>query len=324
MSNRFKVVQSHWRRQPYRYDPVIGWWHLSNVTAHLPLGETFHLLRTNAEGMRADKNYPKAAPQGRKRIALLGDSYTAGDGVSNGERFGDLLETRHPQFDVLNFGLNGSGTDQQMLIYETLAKSYEHDVVVWTVCVENIARNLCTCRPSYDFREQQVVYRPKPYFTLRDGKLQPHHQPVPLERRAPDALADWVCEFPYLPGENDAYAIYRYPEREHWQIMKAIFLKVAELARKPLIVVPLPMNSHYLEQLPPTYLPAFQSLHTPERGIHVIDILPAFLKRPMEERRGFEFPNDPHYTTAAHRLVAAELDRNLSGILGSDWAEVNR
>jgi hypothetical protein len=320
MNNQFKIFKSHWRRSPHCYDSIVGWWHLPNLTAHLPLGETFHLFRSNTDGMRADRDFPKETPQGRKRIVLLGDSYTAGDGVSNGERFGDLLESYHPRLDTLNFALNGSGTDQQMLIYENFALPYQHDAIVWGICVENIGRNLCTCRPSFDYQEGKVVYRPKPYFTLREGELQPHHQPVPLEVRPDSDLGDWSCYYPYLPGDTDAYAIYRYPEREHWQMMKALLLRLTKSAQRPVILMPLPMNCHYLEQSPPSYMPAFESLHDPARGIHVINVLPALLAQPLTQRRNFEFPNDPHYTAAAHRLIAVELNGRLNEILGENWA----
>ena len=42
-----------------------------------------------------------------------GDSFTAADGVSNRQRYSDLLEARLPGIEVYNFGLPGTGTDQQ-------------------------------------------------------------------------------------------------------------------------------------------------------------------------------------------------------------------
>jgi carbamoyltransferase len=264
--------------------------------------------------MRADRDYPLAQPQGRKRIVLLGDSYSAGDGVSNGKRFCDLLEQQHPHLDVLNFAVNGTGTDQQFLAYESKAGDYEHDAILWGICVENIARNMCTCRPSFDFKERLIVYRPKPYFTLEGGRLELRNNPVPLEKRPTESLGDWTCSFPYLPEHpDDAYAIYRYPDRPHWRIMEAIIRRLFTLAGdKPVFIVPLPMFNHYLEELPASYWPAFQTLEDISAKRYIVNILPDFQCLPMAERNNLRFPDDPHYTARAHAIVAAALERTLA------------
>ena len=307
---------SSWRRQCFQYDAQVGWWHISNTKALLELGGTSHLFRTNTEGLRSDREYPIAAQHGRKRIVLLGDSYTAGDGVSNGERFSDLLESYHPHLDVMNFGLNGTGTDQQALIYETKASHYEHDAVLWCVCVENIIRNMCTCRPSYDFREHQLVYRPKPWFSLTGTALEPHNIPTPKEKRKPDALDDWVCPSLNLPEHpEDPYAIYLYPDRQPWQLMEQIFMRVAVMAGgRPVIIVPLPMAEHYLCQLPPTYMPLFRTLKGKRANIFISEVLPAFTAVPLGLRQEFRFSADPHYTPAAHRVLAEALDNALAAV----------
>lgn len=298
-----------WRRQTFAYHPTIGWWHLPNLRARIPLGQTYHNLATNSAGMRASREYPKGRPAGRKRVVFLGDSYTAGDGVSNGQRFTDRLEKMHPRLDALNFGLNGSGTDQQLLIYEHLAREYEADAYVFCICVENIARNLYSCFPSYDWSEQQVYYRPKPYFELAGGALLPRNQPVPREKRKREALGDWKCEFPYIPGESDAYAIYKQADAPHWQTMKHILGRfLAQVRGAKVFIVPLPMYNHYLGELGPTYLPRFEELADARNGVFVVDLLPAFTAVPMEEREAFRFRDDPHYTSVAHGIVADALE----------------
>ena len=57
---------------------------------------------------RSTPGYVK--PQRRMRVLVFGDSFTAGDGVSNGSRYSDVLETLlPPPTEVHNFGLPGSG-----------------------------------------------------------------------------------------------------------------------------------------------------------------------------------------------------------------------
>ena len=307
----FKATSCFWRRQYFAYHPVIGWWHIPNIRARIPLGETFHLVHTNESGLRSDRDYPLQSLHGRKRIVLLGDSYTAGDGVSNGERFSDLLEQRYDShLDVMNFGLNGSGTDQQLLIYENIAKDYEAEAYIFAICVENIARNSYSCFPSMSNWESTIYYRPKPYFTLENGNLSLHHQPVPLEKRKNGQLGDWKYGFPYLSEyPQDAYAVYRFKDGEHWQLLKKIIERFLEQVEgKPVFIMPLPMDDHYLEHAPAIYLERFKELEDPSRKRYLVNVLPDFLSYPKKERKQFRFPNDPHYTALAHEVVADSLE----------------
>lgn len=303
----------HWRRQVFQYHPVLGWWHLPNLLARIPLGQTYHLVKTNSIGMRSEREYPTSRPEGRKRVLFLGDSYTAGDGVDNRDRFTDLLEQRYPHLDALNFGLNGSGTDQQLLIFETMAAEYEADAYVFCICVENIARNLYDCFPSYFWREQLVAFRPKPYFKLTETGLELCNTPVPKARRTADELGDWQYAFPYIPGESDPYAIYKNGKSNHWLTMKAILQRLlAHTKGCPVFIVPMPMYNHYLNELEPLYLPRFQELADPVNEIYVVDLLPAMKAAPMDIRRKFRFPDDPHYTALAHATVANVLEREFA------------
>jgi carbamoyltransferase len=313
----FKATSCFWRRQYFAYHPVIGWWHIPNVRARIPLGDTFHLIRTNASGLRSNRNYPLKTPTGQKRIVLLGDSYSAGDGVNNEERYSDLLEQRyHPYLDVMNFGLNGSGTDQQLLIYENIAKNYEADAYIFAILAENIVRNIYTCFPTLSNWEQTTYYRPKPYFTLENGNLSLHNQPVPLEKRRNDQLGDWKCSFPYLPEyPEDAYAVYRFKDGEHWQLLKKIIERFLEQVEgKPVFIMPLPMDDHYLEKAPAIYLERFKELDDPSRMRYLVNVLPDFLSYPKKEREQFRFPNDPHYTAFAHEVVADSIEAHIKTV----------
>ena len=156
------------------------------------------------------------------------------------------------------------------------------------------------------WNETGVYYRPKPYFSIDGDALRLCNVPVPKERRPQDDMGDWVCSFPYLeehPG--DPYAIYRYPDREHWQLMRRLLEHfLALVGNKPVFLVPLPMFDHYLETAPPEYLQRFRELEDPGSNRWVVDVLPRFLERPVSEREPFRFNGDPHYTAEAHRVVA--------------------
>ncbi len=51
---------------------------------------------------------------GKRLVALLGDSFTAGHGILRDERYGERLAARRPDLHVLNLGSNGSDTRDEL------------------------------------------------------------------------------------------------------------------------------------------------------------------------------------------------------------------
>src|ERR1700722_13029888 len=93
----------------FRYDPDVGFTFLPNLRVRVPHESGGYLVQTNQLGFRNERT-PIPTDAGKARIFVFGDSFTAGDGVSNGKRFSDELERLLPDIEVHNFGLPGSGT----------------------------------------------------------------------------------------------------------------------------------------------------------------------------------------------------------------------
>ena len=169
-----------------RYHPVIGHLYVPNLRARLPNELGGYYVRTNSAGFRSDVEF--AAPGGeRPRILFFGDSNIAGDGCNNHERFSDIVG-RVLDAEVYNYGLSGSGTDQQLLILENLARPVHADLIVLGAVVHNIERLKVAFRESIDRAAGTYVQVPKPYFTLVNGELRLHHVPVPLTRPPSEGL----------------------------------------------------------------------------------------------------------------------------------------
>lgn len=89
-------------------------------------------VSVNSQGMRGDEFSPEK-PTGRIRIISFGDSHTYGYGVGQDDTYPAqlhrLLEREFPgRYEVLNAGVNGYGTYQE-LVYLRRAARYQPDVV---------------------------------------------------------------------------------------------------------------------------------------------------------------------------------------------------
>jgi len=330
-----------WERRLAAYHPVIGWWFVPNLKAMiLHEGRRMYLHRTNSIGMRADKEYPLKSPIGRRRIALFGDSYTAGHGVTNRDRFSDILEQSHPNLDVMNFALSGSGTDQQLLIYETFAKEFEADAYILAPYFSDIQR-IVTDVCQFGSRTRvgginvvDVFFRHKPYFTLDDGDLILHNQPVPKEiiseketssrlGAASERALVYEKIYPLIPRwmrrsavssmvsralMGDAQESFESEDSPSWQLMRAIIERfIRQVGGKPTFIVPLPSNRHFVRDLKPLYLVRYAKLHDPAKDCFVVDVLPYFKQLPRKKRIECVFADDVHYTSLGHRVVAEAL-----------------
>jgi hypothetical protein len=161
-------------RQLFEYHPVIGYRFTPNLKARIPHESGGYLVRANNSGFRCNHDFVTRKRPGLSRILLFGDSFTAGDGVSNEHRYGDLLEKKISNLEVYNFGLPGTGTGQQYLVYKEYATEIEHDLLIIGVYVENIERVVAHYRYyrnyGHEDKVEWVIYA-KPYFELVNGEL---------------------------------------------------------------------------------------------------------------------------------------------------------
>lgn len=81
---------------------------------------------TNSEGF-VGKEYAKKSNE--SRVVALGDSFTAAVGVNTDDNFVSLLE-RESSIPVMNFGVGGQGTVEQLLRYNSVASQWDHDLVL--------------------------------------------------------------------------------------------------------------------------------------------------------------------------------------------------
>lgn len=90
--------------------------------------------RTNSQSFRGTAEYSLIPPEGCFRIVVQGDSVAMGLGVEDDETYSAVLEgmLRRDGIDaeVINMGIPGFGTAEELLQFHAVAKRYEPDLVV--------------------------------------------------------------------------------------------------------------------------------------------------------------------------------------------------
>jgi hypothetical protein len=91
-------------------------------------------IKANAEGWR-DYDYPHEKSRDTFRIACIGDSYTVNLEVPMDKNYPktleQILQKRHsPKIEVMNFSIDGTGTDSHYLMFREFALKYKPDMVI--------------------------------------------------------------------------------------------------------------------------------------------------------------------------------------------------
>jgi hypothetical protein len=151
----------------WNYDELLGWSHRPNQRGRFNHQDFSVEVIINSLGMR-DSEYPLERTE-KKRMLVLGDSFGWGFGVEVGQRFSELLEKRHPDWEIMNASVSGYSTDQEFLYLREGGKALDPDVVLLLFHELDFEDNV---------RAEQHWYF-KPFFTLEDGKLKLQNVPVP-------------------------------------------------------------------------------------------------------------------------------------------------
>lgn len=89
---------------------------------------------TNAQGFRDTHDYAYEKPPGVQRVLCLGDSHTQGFEVHQDRTYATVIERRLQRLghhvEVLNTGVSGFGTAEQLAFFENEGIRYKPDVVV--------------------------------------------------------------------------------------------------------------------------------------------------------------------------------------------------
>lgn len=332
--------QEETKRKPYViYDEVIGYRYIPDTRMLLTSPDNRqYTVRINSMGIRSDREYPAVKQSDVLRVLVFGDSMTAGQFVDNKDRFTEKLEELLPGAEFINFGLEGSGTDQQFLLFRKYASLFEYDAVLLCPFVENIRRNIVRYRLTVDLESGQWVLTPKPRFEKKeDGTWRWTGIPVSKERplyneAGPDKLKDTdfggssvshglkdavkarlsrllektnTKSTVYSIFNYEPYGEYKNPASQPWQSTKAILGEFRKLAgKRKFIIAPIAPHSFLKYNFANTYKMRFS-----EECGYFLDTLPYLKKLSLEDRNRCFISDDCHLSCFGHLKIAEALAR---------------
>ena len=153
-----------------QFDPELGWVYRPRASATQPFADARRPIPMYFEGhgFRA-RAVDDDAQSDRPTVALVGGSFIMGHGVTWEESVAGQLAARLPEYQVVNMGVQGYGTDQALLRLRRHVKALDLKVVVYGFICDHVRRNA---------NEDRRVLFPgarflgtKPRFELVDGQL---------------------------------------------------------------------------------------------------------------------------------------------------------
>ena len=122
-------------------DPIYGFAHIPNQTEINKHGVRIHI---GGHGFRGPTPKVEKEP-GSFRVVTLGDSFVFAASIDYENTFAGLLNARFKKenkpIEVIDMGVDGYGTAQELLVYQNIARRYKPDLVILCFYVGNDLHN---------------------------------------------------------------------------------------------------------------------------------------------------------------------------------------
>jgi hypothetical protein len=155
----------------YQTDADRGW-SLRPNTEGWEIGETKNYVRINSDGLH-DREHALAKPPNTLRIAVLGDSLTEAMQQPVEKAYSSIVEQQLAhcsalngrQVEIINFGVSGYGTGQELITLQNKVLKYSPDIVLLAFYAGNDVFN------NYREFNPSVGADQCPYFSLQHDQL---------------------------------------------------------------------------------------------------------------------------------------------------------
>tara|TARA_Y100000031_G_scaffold129163_1_gene148014 strand:+ start:1502 stop:4789 length:3288 start_codon:yes stop_codon:yes gene_type:complete len=345
-----KELLNKTHRQIFCYNKDIGHLFVPNLNARIMNENGGYYVRSNSLGFRSNTEFIEKKSD-KPRILFFGDSNTAADGVSNNERFSELVG-EYFKAEVYNFALSGSGTDQQYLIRQKYAQKVEADLIVFGILVDNIERNKVAYRETINPYTKKNVLTPKPYFRLEKGKLKLSNSPVPRIKSNLKEIDPYMVQWAIPRSQELIYKLIAWwrknkalkPVRDNFEPLikrlRSLIIKMAyqpypdygdptshgyllmkeiinefinSFSQTPIIILPIPTYHYYVDGAKPIYKQFFNYFHNPTKNVYVLDPLEQMKNIDYNKRQSLCFKQDKsHFSKYGHQVISDFLTRKIN------------
>ena len=253
-------------------------------------GEENEVIGTiNDKGFRGlDKSFEK--PKKINRIAFLGDSFTLGIGVKDDDtlpaNFEHAVRSKYRNTEVLNFGISGSSTNQQIDLLERYLISFKPDIVVIVLFLNDANRT-----GTIQFLSRPKVLKKVRKYSFFINAVVGGVEKVYLHKKMISHYQDG-----YIEGS------------EGWEMIKAALMKGKSLSEKhdfQFIVAVYPVLVQLNEGYPFSNIHKTIEDYCVSLKIPFVDLFNGFIGKKGSEL--WVHPTDQHPNEIANKIAGAEL-----------------
>jgi lysophospholipase L1-like esterase len=294
----------------HRHDPDLGWTGTPNLKARFRHVDFDVLVRSDANGFR-ERQTTNAPGPGSPLCLVLGDSYTWGWGVENGEVFTDVMQNELGSLaDVRNCGVNAYGTLQELLLLQRcLTNGLRPRLVIVMFCFNDFYDNInpAAVRPSLAVDGERVTLRNHPVAERIEG---PFGKLVKQSHLF--SAIDYMLAFTKEKRRTTELQRQAFPNRTVAAGPRAAmaytlagFKQTCDRAGAGLWFVRVPAFNEFLPGADAETGDTLKAL-CDQAGVQLLELAPEFRatgNRPTD----FYFPHDAHWTAKGHQLVGRTL-----------------
>lgn len=300
------------------FHPTRGWANKPSISVEYGKPEFKITVTHNSLGFRGPE-LPAERPADRIRVLALGDSMTYGLGVENDETFSVWLERLDPHLEVINAGVNGYSSAEELLLLQEVGLALKPEIVLL----------------GYLWNDIEAPRATHARFAVRDGVLE--RLPVPEsaydELRRKRVRHSWLGRSYAYRFVSDRLKIARYmleellgvpsdegrgmtdDEREQaWELVFALLRETARVseesgARFVLVAIPDEIQVQPdvdVVGVDPGLFTVQERLArlAEESGMALIDLLPGLRAAYARDGRSLYYRYDRHLNALGHREVA--------------------
>ncbi len=286
---------------------ILGYKMSDNFEGYMKADEYNSYIKINSEGLR-----DREISGEKNKILVLGDSFAFGWGVSNGETFSDFIENKE-NMEVINAGVGGYGTDQELLYLKNYGVKYKPKAVILTIFVGNDlsdnvnATNLTVVDGFFlrNFREEER--RKSHVYLFFSGRINNIFKKY-NNKSGYDELFDKREFYEVLAGRTQQ-------ENNEWETTLSLIEEMYDYTQEndiKLIIVNVPPKKFFpLDKEAYSIIKSRSRLHefTERRKIKFIDLAEEFGSEDRPEN--FYYKIDGHFNKLGHEKVAEIMRKEL-------------